>query len=185
MILKCVLNGLASHICSQAGNLCIRAMSVLSITDWLSSAEISTSSSPTSLLKQCQLEQFALDHVQLGFEYLHWWWLHNPSGWPVPVFFHPHCTKMFLVQMEFFCILTGAHCPLPCQCLLVRRAPFPHLYTLMIPVSLLFSRLNSSALSLSSQEGCSSALIILVTLHWVLSNISSHKREKHKTCTGI
>lgn len=28
-------------------------------------------SRPTSMLKQCQLEQFALDHVQLGFDCLH------------------------------------------------------------------------------------------------------------------
>lgn len=30
----------------------------------------------------------AQDHIQLGFEYVHWWRLHNPSGKPVPVFNH-------------------------------------------------------------------------------------------------
>ena len=63
--------------------------------------DLSRSCSPTPMLKQGQLEQVAQDHVQLGFEYLHWWRLRSLSGQPMPVFYHPHRKKVFSVQMEF------------------------------------------------------------------------------------
>lgn len=50
----------------------------------------------------------------------------------------------------------------------------PLLYILVrFPLSQLFSRLRSSSLSLSSQETCSSPLIIFVALHWTQSRSST------------
>jgi len=48
------------------------------------------SSCPALLLKQGHLEQVAHDHVQMAFEYLQRWRLHNLSEQPVPVLGHPH-----------------------------------------------------------------------------------------------
>ena len=53
------------------------------------------SSGPTPLLKQGHLGQVASDHVQIAFEYLQGWRLHNLSGQPVPVLGHPHSKKVF------------------------------------------------------------------------------------------
>ena len=52
------------------------------------------SSSSTPQLKQGQLEQVASDRVQLDFEYLKGWRLHNHSGQPLPVVGHPHSKKV-------------------------------------------------------------------------------------------
>lgn len=40
------------------------------------------------LLKKGQLEQVSQDHIQMGFECLHWWRMHNVSVQPIPVFDH-------------------------------------------------------------------------------------------------
>ena len=50
---------------------------------------------PTLLLKQGHLKKAAQDHVQIAFEYLQGWRLHNLSGQPVPVLGHPHNKKVF------------------------------------------------------------------------------------------
>lgn len=47
---------------------------------------LNISSNP--LLKQGQLEQVAQDHIQMGFECLHWWRMHNLSVQSIPVFDH-------------------------------------------------------------------------------------------------
>jgi len=52
-------------------------------------------SCPTSLLKKGHLKPVAQDHVQMAFEYLQGWRLHNISGQPVPVLGHPHSEKVF------------------------------------------------------------------------------------------
>ena len=50
---------------------------------------------PTPLLKQGHVEGVAQDCVQMAFEYLQGWRLHNLSGQPVPVLSHPHSEKVF------------------------------------------------------------------------------------------
>jgi len=77
------------------------------------------SSSPTTLLKQSQLEQVKPRAVSSDLEYLHRWTLHNVSGQLVPVFDQSHRKKVFCcVQMEFyvfhfvlitFCPVSGHH----------------------------------------------------------------------------
>jgi len=52
------------------------------------------SSSPTAE-EQGQTEQDAQDHIQLGFEYLQGWILHNLSGQSAPVFDFPYRKKIF------------------------------------------------------------------------------------------
>uniref|UniRef100_A0A8B9Q4U4 Transmembrane protein 19 n=1 Tax=Apteryx owenii TaxID=8824 RepID=A0A8B9Q4U4_APTOW len=72
------------------------------------------SSSPTLLLKQGHLEHVAQDPVQVGFEYLQGWRLHNLSGQPVPVLCHPHSKEVFhYVQLELpvFQFVPIASCP--------------------------------------------------------------------------
>lgn len=69
------------------------------------------------LLKQCHLEQVAQGSVQLSFEYLHRWRLHNLPGQPVSAFNHSHNRKLFsYVQVGFpffqfvhfaLCLVTG------------------------------------------------------------------------------
>lgn len=58
------------------------------------------SSSPTSLLKQGQLEQVAHDHVQLGFECLHRWRFYNLSRQAVPVFDHPQSKESSFIHSD-------------------------------------------------------------------------------------
>jgi len=53
------------------------------------------SSGPSTLLKQGHLEPVAQDHIQMAFEYLQGWKLHNPLGQPVPVFSNPRRKKVF------------------------------------------------------------------------------------------
>jgi len=58
------------------------------------------SSSPIPLLRQSHLEPVAPENVQMAFEYLQRWRLHNLPGPPMPVLSHPHSKKVFLdVQM--------------------------------------------------------------------------------------
>ena len=47
------------------------------------------------LLKQGLLQLVAQEHVQMAFEHLQGWRLHNLSGQPVPVLGHPHSEKVF------------------------------------------------------------------------------------------
>lgn len=62
--------------------------------------------SPTLLLKQPHLEQFARDHIQTGF--------HNLSGLPVPELWHPQSKEVFLhvqVELRIFQFVHIAPCP--------------------------------------------------------------------------
>jgi len=71
------------------------------------------------LLKQGHLDPVAQVCVQMAFEHLQGWRLHNLSGRPVPVLGHPHSEKVFPdVQREppvFQCVpvasgpVTGHH----------------------------------------------------------------------------
>lgn len=42
--------------------------------------------SSNPLLKEGQLEQVAQDHIQMDFEWLHWWRMHKLSVQSIPVF---------------------------------------------------------------------------------------------------
>ena len=53
------------------------------------------SSGPTPVLKQGHLEQVAQDCIQMAFQYLQGWRLHNLSGQPVPVLGHSPSKKVF------------------------------------------------------------------------------------------
>lgn len=46
-----------------------------------------------ALLKQAHVEPVAQDHVQLSFDYLQGWRLHNFSGQSVLVSSHPHISR--------------------------------------------------------------------------------------------
>lgn len=46
--------------------------------------------------KQGRPEMVAQDHVQMAFDYLQAWTLHNLCGQPVPVLRHPHSKNCFL-----------------------------------------------------------------------------------------
>jgi len=139
-------------------------------------------SGPTSLIKQGHhLELVVQDPVQLAFDYLQGWRLHDFSGQPVPVLGHLHSEKVFPdVQKE---PPVFGLCPLPLILLLGTtvkslsssslHSPSIFVYTAEILLSLLFSRLNSpSSLSLSSQERCSTPFSIFVGLHWTFSSSS-------------
>lgn len=65
------------------------------ITEWLGLEDTRRSSSSTLLLKQIHLEQTAQDRIQAGFEYLQRRRVHNLSGQPVPVLWHPQSRKVF------------------------------------------------------------------------------------------
>jgi len=59
------------------------------------------SSSPTPLTKQGHPEQAAQDLVRAGLEYLQRRRLHNLSGQPVPVLYHPQSEEVLPhVQLE-------------------------------------------------------------------------------------
>ena len=134
------------------------------------------------LLKQGHLEPAAQEHIQTASEYLQGWRIHNLPRQPVPVLDHPHSDKVFPhVQREppmfqFVPIasgpVTGHHRAEPGSIYLA-----PLLQVLIntdeIPLSLLFSRLNSlSSFSLSSQESCSCPFVSLVARRWTLSSMS-------------
>ena len=112
------------------------------------------------MLKLGHLEPVAQDHVQTAFGYLQGWTLHNLSGHPVPVLGCPHSEKVFLdVQREppvfhFVPIasglVTGHHWKEPGSVLFAPSFQVS-IYIDEIPLSLLFSRLNSPhSFSLSS-----------------------------------
>jgi len=63
------------------------------------------------MLKQGHLEPVAQDHVQMAFENLQGWRLHNLLGLPVPVVSH-------LCSEKTSCISVFAHCLWSCH-----RAP--------------------------------------------------------------
>ena len=123
-------------------------------------------SGPTPLLKQGHLQPVAQDRVWTAFENLQGWRLHKLPGQRVPVLSHPRSEKVFPdVQMEcpvFQCapISSGpASLGTPGKSLAPSSAfpPFRYLYALLeIPLSLLFSRLNSpTSVSTYSYETCS------------------------------
>ena len=63
------------------------------------------SSGPTSLLKQGHLKLVAQDHVQMDFEDLQGWRLHNLSGQPVLMLSHSHSKKsVSLCSGGTFCV---------------------------------------------------------------------------------
>jgi len=111
--------------------------------------------------KQGQLEQVAQSHVQLGFEYLQGWGLHNISQQPFPVSEHLH-SLIFKWDFLYFSL-----CPLPLvfslgtsekSLALPLLPPIGYLYTLIrSPLRLFLTMLsNPSSLSLSSYGRCSS-----------------------------
>ncbi|KAM9594911.1 uncharacterized protein ACIBXB_020896 isoform 1-T1 [Morphnus guianensis] len=55
--------------------------------------DIWKSSVPTSLLKEHQKEMVPQDNIQVAFEHLQGWRLHNTPGQSVPVLGHPCCKK--------------------------------------------------------------------------------------------
>jgi len=72
------------------------------------------SSGPTPRSKQCHLESVAEDCVQMAFESVQAWNLHNLPGQPVPVFSHLHkAEKCFtkLKSVPVFLFLPAASCP--------------------------------------------------------------------------
>jgi len=94
---------------------------------------------------------------------------HSLSVQPVPVLGHPHSEKCFLSSSRISRVSVCAHCLWSHHWAPVQRVWLCPLCTLplyicmdfKIPLSLLFSRLNSpSSLSFSSYERCSSPLII-------------------------
>jgi len=81
------------------------------------------SSAPTPLCKQGHLEPVVQDRVQMAFENLQRWRLHNLFGQPVPLLGHPHSTQAFLdVQSErpVFPSAPMASCPTSLQTCAVR-----------------------------------------------------------------
>jgi len=56
------------------------------------------SSGPISLVKGVHLELIAQDRVQMAFEYLQRWQLHNLSGQPVPLLSHPHSKNVIVLR---------------------------------------------------------------------------------------
>ena len=105
----------------------------------------------------------------------------NPQ--PVLVLCHPHTKKCFF--MFLWNLLCFSLCLLPLVLSLATtktslsppssHPPFRYSYRLIrFPLSLLFPRLNGPGFpSLSSQERCSSPLIILAPLSWTPSSIST------------
>lgn len=87
------------------------------------------------LLRQCQLEQGAQDHVHLGFEYLHRWRHHSLSQQLVTALDRLHSTKrVFLHSNRISCISVCAYCCLSCHCIPLRRdwlPPTRYLYIYM------------------------------------------------------
>ena len=113
------------------------------------------------LLQQVHLEPVAQDRVQMASEYLWGRRLHNLFGQPVPVLGDPHSEKVFPdVQREssvFWCVHTASGPPRHHWKVAGSVFSAPSLqefiYIDEIPLSLLFSRLNSpSSLSLPSHE---------------------------------
>ena len=127
-------------------------------------------SSPMHLLKQGRLWE---DSVQLGFEFIHGWRLHNLSGKPVSVFDHPLSWSVLLCSDGIFhvsflavasCPVAGHHWEEPA---LSSLHPLIRYLKTFIRFLLSFSRLNSlTSLSLSSYEKCPDLFIILLALHW-------------------
>jgi len=119
-------------------------------------------------------DQAAQSHIQPGLGCLQGWGIHSLLGQPV------QCVTTFWVKN--FLLISNLN--LPC----VSLRPFPLVLSLLILInscslfclytpfnywkavmrstqSLLFSKLNKpSSLNLSSQEGCSSPLIIIITI---------------------
>lgn len=116
-------------------------------------------SSPRLLLKAGHVQQVALGHIQLGFEYAQGCSFQNFSGQPVPVFNHPHIANTHTRKKksytcmkfpEFKFELVASH-PVTCvteeslvlSSLLLSHQLFRHIHE--IPLSHLFSVLNSSS----------------------------------------
>lgn len=53
-------------------------------------------------VQSTQLQQAALNIVQVGFEYMHSFC--NVSEQPVPVFVHPHCKKKYFFFLNLNCL---------------------------------------------------------------------------------
>lgn len=133
-----------------------------------------------------QLEQVAQISVQSVFEYIQGWTLTNLSGQHLQLFDYSQ-SKSFLTFKHD--LLHFSLCPLNFIMSLdttensgsvLFAASFQVLIDIVeIPLSFLFSRLNTqSSLNLSSQEMCSSLFIIFMALHWTLSSMSmSHVGE--------
>ena len=130
------------------------------------------SPSPTPLPKQGHLQQAAQDLGQTGFEYLQRRRLHSLPGQPGPGLRHPQREEVLppvqleLPLLQFVpvapCPVTGHHWKESGPILLTLPRRYLEAF-LRSPLSLLFSRLKKpSSLSLSSQERCSSPLLILV-----------------------
>jgi len=110
---------------------------------------------------QGQLQQVDQDGVQLTFEYLQGWRLHNLSGQSVPLLSLPCSKKVFsCVQIEFLfipfvliasCFLSGHHWEESLCLIFIPPSHQVFMHVGKIPWSLLFSRVNSpSSLSLLS-----------------------------------
>lgn len=127
----------------------------------------------TPVPSQGHLELVSQKQVQMAFEYLQGWRLHNIPGQFMPVLIHPH--RVFPV-FQFVPVVSG---PIPGNHWeesgsLFLHLPFRYSYTLMrFPLSFFFSRLKSpSSLSLSLyRERCSNPLIIFMALHWTSSTM--------------
>jgi len=52
-------------------------------------------SGPKPLLKQGHLQPVVQDCIQITFDYLQGWRLHNLPGQPVPLLSHPHSGEVF------------------------------------------------------------------------------------------
>lgn len=87
--------------------------------------DLSTSSSPTSMLKQCQLQLFALDHVQLGFEYLHWLVTPQPLWVACACVFPPSLYQKCFVFRWNFAHLNWCPLPLALPVCAGEKSPFP------------------------------------------------------------
>ena len=129
------------------------------------------------------LDQAAQSHIQPGLECLQGSSIHNLLVQPVPVCHHPLCEKLPLISnlnlpclslRPFPLVLSLSTLASNCSpsCL---YAPFKYWKAAMrSPRSLLFCKLNKpSSLNHSSQERCSSPLIILVALLCACSKSST------------